>query len=515
MALIGGYNITDPTEDSEMHVFQEVVLHPHYYEPIPSDDFDETHDYALIKIFDTSKVGPPIKLNKDPTVPDSTPDVPLRVLGWGNTNASDYYSSSDILKEADVNFIPNDVCKQVKVVYNGYAYSLERKVFDISLCAADFEEREDTCQGDSGGPILLAGEDANDDLQLGITSSGLGCAHPQVPAIYARVSYVYDWIREHVCRMSLDPPADFDCEPPTASTEPDLSGEMVNLTLEFSADIFANEAGWIVQSPNENGVMVTYAYQSIGMYPTGTDESDIFNLNVTFSIPSNRYYVLTIFDSFGDGFSNGTQPFPLKLSTDDETILDESLTFANYSIAFDFVLGSLPTASPTVTPAPTATMPPSMAPTVTPPILWIVIQFDVRPEETGWRIQALRDNGETEKLHEVYPGTYINLTSIREPFRLLSETPMKYRFTLTDNEANGICCDFGIGFYQLWLGEPGAGMMLVRGQDFVWEISHEFVVNGTSNEYTGTAITETSSAAQFGSILAALLSAFTVMISLV
>ena len=41
-----------------MHVCQEVVLHLHYYDPIPSDEFDETHDYALIKIFNTSKEGP-------------------------------------------------------------------------------------------------------------------------------------------------------------------------------------------------------------------------------------------------------------------------------------------------------------------------------------------------------------------------------------------------------------------------------------------------------------------------
>ena len=41
-----------------------------------------------------------IKLNKGPTVPDSSPDVPFHVLGWGNTNASEYYLSSDVLKEA-------------------------------------------------------------------------------------------------------------------------------------------------------------------------------------------------------------------------------------------------------------------------------------------------------------------------------------------------------------------------------------------------------------------------------
>lgn len=208
------------------------------------------------------------------------------------------------------------------------------------------------------------------------------------------------------------------------------------------------------------------------------NETDIFNLSTTFSLPNNRYYLLTMFDSYGDGFTG--RDFMLTLSTDKTTILDEALPFENYTIAFEFVLGTLPTASPTATPVPTMTMPPSMAPTVTPPTIWVVIEFDVRPDETGWRIEALHDDGETEMIKEVYAGTYIDLTNISEPVRLLPQTPKKYRFTLTDNEANGICCAYGIGSYQLWLGEPGAGELLVQGQDFVWEISHEFVINTTS-----------------------------------
>lgn len=268
-ALVGDYNISSLVEDSELHVFQEVVTHPRYYEPVPQR-FPDHHDFALIKIFDTAKVGSPIKLNKDPSVPDSMPNVPLHVLGWGITNSSDSDSKSDVLKEADVSFVPNDVCKQIKAFEPDGMYNFESLVFDITLCAADFSNGEDTCNGDSGGPILLAGQNADDDLQLGVTSYGaIDCGHPEIPGVYARVSYIYDWIQEHVCRLSLNPPADFECEPPSSSTEPDLSGERVKLTLEFLADIYANEAGWIVQSPNENDVMVTYAYEPIRTYPRG------------------------------------------------------------------------------------------------------------------------------------------------------------------------------------------------------------------------------------------------------
>jgi len=509
-AMVGCYNITDPTEEgAEVHIFQQVVTHPHYYEPV-RDDFVDLHDYALIKIYDTSKVGPVIRLNRDASVPDSTPEVPLHVLGWGRTNYSVPESTSDVLKEADVSFIPNNVCKQISVTELGPSYSIENRVFDISLCAADFQDGDDTCYGDSGGPIFLAGENAEQDIQLGTTSWGATkCGHPEIPAIYARVSYVHDWIRENVCRMSLKPPSDFDCESPVSSTEPELSGDMVTVTLEFLIDNFANETGWIVQSPDENGVMVTYAYAPIRTYSKDTNQ-----VATTFSLPNNRYYVLTMLDSSGNGYS-GTGDFVLKLTTDKAALVDESLPFENYTVSFDFVLGTLPTASPTATPAPTSTIPPTSAPTVTPLTIWIVIEFDVRPEETGWRIEALYENGETMILKEVFPGTYISMTNVSEPFHLLPQQPMAYRFTLTDNEANGVCCAFGLGSYELWLGEPGAGELLMKGQEFGWEISHEFVINGTLDDSTSNAHASTvytSSASCHDSVLTALMLAAMMML---
>ena len=59
------------------------------------------------------------------------------------------------------------------------------------------------------------------------------------------------------------------------------------------------------------------------------------------------------------------------------------------------------------------------------------MEFDVRPEETGWRIEAIADDGNvTMTLREVYPGTYNGLTNVSESVYLLSETPMAYRFTV-------------------------------------------------------------------------------------
>jgi hypothetical protein len=131
------------------------------------------------------------------------------------------------------------------------------------------------------------------------------------------------------------------------------------------------------------------------------------------------------------------------------------------------------------------------------------MDFDVRPEETGWRIEAISDDGNvTMTLREVYPSTYNGLTNVSESVYLLTETPMAYRFTLTDNEANGICCGFGSGRFRLWLGEPSTGKLLVDEQDFrTWESSHEFVVNGTAEESDSIHAADSSMAVRHGNLV--------------
>ena len=51
----------------------------------------------------------------------------------------------------------------------------------------------------------------------------------------------------------------------------------MTLTLEFLVDDMANETGWIVQSPNENGIMVTYAHEPIRTFPKSEAGSHLEN----------------------------------------------------------------------------------------------------------------------------------------------------------------------------------------------------------------------------------------------
>ena len=57
----------------------------------------------------------------------------------------------------------------------------------------------DACNGDDGGPLVC--NDGNDKAVIfGVVSKhvGVGCADPNYPGIYSKVSFVLDWIKSNM-----------------------------------------------------------------------------------------------------------------------------------------------------------------------------------------------------------------------------------------------------------------------------------------------------------------------------
>ncbi|XP_053680123.1 trypsin-1-like [Anopheles nili] len=104
------------------------------------------------------------------------------VVGWGKLGNG---SLSQGLQKAVVPIMSNMQCRR-----SNYRAS---RITDNMLCAGYAEGGRDACQGDSGGPLHVG--DSNFRELVGIVSWGEGCARPNYPGVYTRVSRYLSWIR--------------------------------------------------------------------------------------------------------------------------------------------------------------------------------------------------------------------------------------------------------------------------------------------------------------------------------
>ncbi|XP_014640503.1 PREDICTED: transmembrane protease serine 5, partial [Ceratotherium simum simum] len=161
-------------------VVERVITHPLYSA--------QNHDYdvALLRLR--------TPLNFSDTVgavclPAKEQDFPRGsqcwVSGWGHTDPS-HTHSSDTLQDMAVPLLSTQLCNS-SCVYSG---ALTPRM----LCAGYLDGRADACQGDSGGPLVC--EDGDTWRLVGVVSWGHGCAEPNHPGVYAKVSEFLDWIQD-------------------------------------------------------------------------------------------------------------------------------------------------------------------------------------------------------------------------------------------------------------------------------------------------------------------------------
>jgi secreted trypsin-like serine protease len=150
---------------------------------------DETrgNDWALIKL-DHPLDLPILLLTKSPSgdVGDFT------IMGWGQISEASLRQQTK-LRFATVPAVPNETCAAE------YTKAGVQLVPADQMCAGG--RGTDTCQGDSGGPMVRP-NNKGEWVQVGIVSWGLGCARPDYPGVYSRISSFRAAIRAATRKLS-------------------------------------------------------------------------------------------------------------------------------------------------------------------------------------------------------------------------------------------------------------------------------------------------------------------------
>lgn len=118
--------------------------------------------------------------------------IPYTILGYGTTTSGG--EPSTVLQIATINFVDISETKYTK-------NNIKPSMFLAGGLNAS-GKIIDTCQGDSGGPLFCKID--KQVFVLGITSWGSGCALPNYPGVYAKVSVATPWINSIISKKKIN-----------------------------------------------------------------------------------------------------------------------------------------------------------------------------------------------------------------------------------------------------------------------------------------------------------------------
>lgn len=174
--VVGQENLNDTVAAGEIIRATQSLIHPNVDIGYSSSGLPFVdNDFMLIFLSrPVTLVDQYLALNADPFVPYI--NEKLTVMGWGRADPLVPAISFDLL-ETDLIYETNEDCESrsgewmFNETHNIFD-DMEGKVTENMMCAAG--KGTDSCYGDSGGPLILKGDDASMDLQVGNASFGFG-----------------------------------------------------------------------------------------------------------------------------------------------------------------------------------------------------------------------------------------------------------------------------------------------------------------------------------------------------
>ncbi|XP_077069358.1 prostasin [Siphateles boraxobius] len=177
---LGRQSQEQPNPNEVSRSVSQLIVHPDYDGPSHNNDMALLHLSSPVNF--TNYISPVCLAAEGSTFNTDT----MWVTGWGTIYSGVSLPSPQILQEVDVPLVGNSKCN---CHYGG-------TITDNMMCAGLSEGGKDSCQGDSGGPMVI--KQGSTWIQAGVVSFGEGCALPDIPGVYARVSQYQQWISEQI-----------------------------------------------------------------------------------------------------------------------------------------------------------------------------------------------------------------------------------------------------------------------------------------------------------------------------
>jgi secreted trypsin-like serine protease len=179
--VLAGANTLAPGEGEVLPV-RSIYVHPDYDE----DAVAVRNDFALLRLERpvNSSLVAVVRPSQTGLYPPGTPAV---VTGWGSLKDEPEFPGDypHALREVTVPMVSDASCG------SGASYGSAFQASNM-ICAGI--AGLDSCFGDSGGPLTIDAPSGK-IIQNGVVSWGDGCAKPNKPGVYSRVSAFFGWIQ--------------------------------------------------------------------------------------------------------------------------------------------------------------------------------------------------------------------------------------------------------------------------------------------------------------------------------
>ena len=165
---------------------------------MPYESQSSDNDFVILKLASALQLNANVTPVCLPDSADYAPEEPgsnCLVSGWGTLQSGAGYLPT-ALQWVEVPLITNDNCSSSYEAYVDITSSM--------ICAGFPEGGKDSCQGDSGGPLVC--NENGQAVLTGVVSFGIGCALPDFPGVYARVTAVLSWINDNLGNSSTPNP---------------------------------------------------------------------------------------------------------------------------------------------------------------------------------------------------------------------------------------------------------------------------------------------------------------------